>query len=570
MPIVYFINEGIQLEAEAGETLQSAQIRAGLQPNAPCGGNGSCGKCAVQIRTAGEKAFRQVLACQTRIEGDTELRTLCTENGAQVLTDAAAADAEFDPQLSIARIHVPRCQRGEGSSDWDRLKQALDGAFGARRWRANLKVASALGELIRAHSGDLTAVICGETLIDVHGGDRRHAMIAFDVGTTSIAGYLIDAADGETLARAGMLNPQRQFGADVILRASHALSGGIDELSSLVRGALNEITLRLCAEAGIEPSDIYAACAVGNSCMHHLLLGISPASLVRVPYNPAISEAITLSAAEIELNIHAGAPVLVLPVIAGFVGADTVACLLAGHWEALSQLTLLIDIGTNGEIVLGDHARRIACSTAAGPAFEGAKISCGMRGAPGAIDRVWLEDGALKWHVIGDVPAQGICGSGLIDLVAALLETGEINESGRLSGGPKYRLGDSDVVLTQKDIREVQLAKAAICAGIQLMAQRLGVSLAEIAQVNIAGAFGSCLNPRSALRIGLLPMELADTPITAVGNAAGAGACMALRSRRAWARAAELARGTEFLELATLPSFQDTFVDALEFGEAGT
>ena len=330
---------------------------------------------------------------------------------------------------------------------------------------------------------------------------------------------------------------------------------------------MNDMAGQLCDEVGLKRDDVYAVCAVGNSCMHHLLLGISPNSLVHAPYNPAVSGAIVTDAAAFGLHLHENAPLLTLPVIAGFVGADTVACLVSGHWEKISELTLLIDIGTNGEIVLGDAARRITCSTAAGPALEGAKISCGMRGATGAVDRVWVEDKRVCWHVIGEVEPVGICGSGLIGLVAALLNVDEIDESGRLRSGAEYRLGQTRVALTQKDIREVQLAKAAICAGIRLMARKLGVRPGDIARVTIAGAFGSKLNPQSALAIGLLPGELRDVPIVAVGNAAGEGACMALRSRDAWQRSTALARGTEFLELATVPDFQDEFVDALEFGD---
>ena len=226
----------------------------------------------------------------------------------------------------------------------------------------------------------------------------------------------------------------------------------------------------------------------------------------------------------------------------------------------------MIDIGTNGEIVLGNRERMIACSTAAGPAFEGAKISCGMRGTRGAIDHVRLEEGKLRWHVIGDCAPVGICGSGLIDLIAALRKSGELDESGRLACGAEYRLEGTDVVLTQRDVREVQLAKAAISAGIQLLAAQLGVSLAQIEQVHLAGAFGNYMDPDNACAIGLIPMELRDR-IHSIGNAAGEGAKRVLMEREAWQRASQLARQAEFLELASLSSFQDEFVDALEFPE---
>ena len=567
MAIVHFINEGIDLEISAGETLLNAQIRAGLQPNAPCGGAGQCKKCLVEVRFSGDAVWQRVLACQTKPGTDVELRTICSERGAQVLTEGAASADDFDPVIGIRSITVSPCARGESTADWDRLCIALDAAFGRRTWQINLPLASELGESVRDNDGHLTAVVCGDRVLDAHPGTRRHAMLAYDIGTTSVAAYLIDADDGSIPARTGRLNPQRQFGADVIARANHALSGGMADLTTAIRTAMDEMAEQLCREAGLTRDDVYAACAVGNSCMHHLLLGISPASLVRAPYNPAVSSALVSDAAALGLHLHDNAPLLTLPVIAGFVGADTVACLLAGHWENISELTLLIDIGTNGEIVLGDSKRRMACSTAAGPAFEGAKISCGMRGATGAVDRVRVENGKIRWHVIGDGEPVGICGSGLVDLVAALMTIGEIDESGRLQRGNEYRLGGSSVVLTQKDIREVQLGKAAICAGIRLMAKKLSIALGDIARVTIAGAFGSSMNPESALTIGLLPGELRNVPIVAVGNAAGEGACMALRSRSAWQRSSTLAQETEFLELATMPDFQDEFVDALEFGD---
>lgn len=565
MPIVYFIKEQLQLEVPAGETLLQAQIRAGLQPDAPCGGRGTCGKCTVRIRMCGSEDFHTVRACQTRVENDLELHTICTGSDAHVLTEGAAAHSHLKPQIEIRSIRVSPCGRGESTSDWDRLKDALNTAFGARVWRVNLSLASMLNERIRTGDGNLTAVVCGDIVLDAHTDARRHAMIAYDVGTTSIAGYLIDAENGAVLARAGMLNPQRPFGADVIQRANYALEGGLDALTDAVRGALDDLAGQLCASAGVRRDEIYTASAVGNSCMHHLLLGVSPASLTRAPYNSAISESMQVDSALLNLHLHAGAPVLLPPVIAGFVGADTVGCMLAGHWETIQPITLLIDIGTNGEIVLGNAARRIACSTAAGPAFEGAKISCGMRGGAGAVDHAWVEENQIHWHVIGDGEAAGICGSGLIDLAAALLITGEIDESGRMAHGQTYRLGDTAVTITQKDIREVQLAKAAICAGIRLLAAKLGIRMEDIAQVHIAGAFGSYMNPASALTIGLLPPELKDVPITAVGNAAGEGACMVLKDRDAWTIASALARDTAFLELATMPDFQDAFIDALEF-----
>ena len=377
---------------------------------------------------------------------------------------------------------------------------------------------------------------------------------------STIAGYLIHVNEKRVAVADGARNPQAQFGGDVISRADYALQNGVDALSRCARSAIDEMLGRMCAKAGVSRQRVFAVSLAGNTAMHHLFLGIAPDSLVKAPYNPTLSQPLALRAGEWGIDANPEARLFVLPVIGGFVGADTVACLLSGDWLRREKLTLMIDIGTNGELVLGNRHRRVACSTAAGPAFEGAKITCGMRGADGAIDHAWLQDGALRWHVIGEGPARGICGSGLVDLVAALLESGEMDGTGRLAAGGRVDIGDTGIYLTQKDVREVQLAKAAMAAGLRLMAERMGVGLEDI----IAGAFGNYIDPDSACAIGLIPPGL-RRKIRPVGNAAGAGAKLALTDANAWAEAETLARTTEFLELATLPEFQDEFVEQLNF-----
>jgi len=388
--------------------------------------------------------------------------------------------------------------------------------------------------------------------------------VAFDIGTTSIVAYLLSMPSGRQIAALGMLNPQVKFGADVISRVAYAMENGVRPLTDCVRKALNDLIDRLCAKTGISRQNICRISIVGNTCMHHLFLGVSPESLGKAPYMPAVREAKILSAKDCGLEIHPDVKVCLPPVIAGFVGSDTVACMLAESWQRREKLSLMIDIGTNGELVMGNAEDMLACSTAAGPALEGAKISCGMRGAEGAVDRVWIENNAVRFHVIGDAEAKGICGSGIVDLVAVLLETGIIDETGRMEGG-EYRLSEK-VSFTQKDVREVQLAKAAIRAGIELMARHLGVETGEIEEVSIAGAFGNYMNAENACKIGMIPMELLPK-IRGIGNAAGEGAKRILQDADAWHEACALARKTEFLELASVAEFQDEFVDALEFQE---
>ena len=560
---VNFIAEGRVVSVPEDTTLLEAQRLASLPADAPCGGKGSCKKCTVECRGAGEAEWRRELACQARVHGDMEVRLLRGGERLQVLTDGAEADGgAWDPMVAVRYVHVEPCARGESSSDWSRLCAALGGG----PWRPNVGLCGGLGALLKQTGGDVWAVTCGDRVLDVRREEPRAYMAAFDLGTTSIAGYLIRVDVRDRPVVGGMRNPQAQYGGDVISRADYALEHGPAALADCARAAVDSLLGRMCAQAGADRGQVYAVLVAGNTAMHHLFLGISPDSLVRAPYNPVVSEPLSLSAARYGLGAHPAARLYMLPVIGGFVGADTVACLIAGDWLNRDRLTLMIDIGTNGELVLGNRERRIACSTAAGPAFEGAKIACGMRGAEGAIDHVWLEDGALRWHVLGDVEPRGICGSGLVDLVAALLKSGAMDDSGRLADGDRFDLGDTGVYLTQKDIREVQLAKAAMAAGIVLMAGRLGVEIEDIREVDIAGAFGNYIDPDSACAIGLIPGALRPR-IVPVGNAAGEGAKLALMDRAAWRSGRTLAETTEFLELATLPQFQDEFVDQLAFPE---
>lgn len=543
-----------------GATLLEAQLSAALRVDAPCGGRGDCKKCGVEVRRPGEKTWTRVLACQTRIHCDLEVRTPETPD-AQILTEGSRQALKYAPLVRAVKIQVPPCPRGSSISDWQRLKAALE----MPGLTADLQILRNLGALLKEGRGQLWAVYSGNVLLELGLEEPRVYMAAFDIGTTTIAAYLLDGS-GKSVATAAMLNPQVAFGADVISRASYALENGTGKLTQAVRSGLNALLGQLCDSESVERRQVYAISVVGNSCMHHLFLGITPCSLVLSPYTTTLDESLVLNAADCGLEVHSRAQLWMLPLIAGFVGADTVGCLVSGGWQQRHSCALLIDIGTNGELVLGSAEKRIACSTAAGPALEGAKIECGMRGSDGAIDHVWLENGEIRWHVIGDTAPMGICGSGIVDLLAVLLKSGKMDETGRLQSGTSFSLAGTDIYLTQRDIREVQLAKAAISAGILLLANKLGVGLPDIEEVYIAGAFGSFMNPESACAIGLIPSELLRK-IRIIGNAAGEGAKRVLQDSKAWDTARLLAETTEFLELATMPEFQDIFVDALEFPE---
>ena len=551
---VFFTKEKKEVSVQEGTTVLEAERIAGLSPDAPCGGAGKCGKCTVKINGSVEKA------CQIKITADLEVETIEQASEHRILVKGTERAVAFQPELEILDIEIQPCKVGENSSDWKRLCEAVNkklrekGSKADRVFRPKLEILPVISHLMKEKGGTARAIVSGDEILELKEQDDKPVlMAAFDIGTTTVAGYLLDGRTGEQLATASALNVQTEYGADVIMRANYSLEHGAEELSACIRVLLKKLIRTLCKEAEKEPEDIYQVSVVGNTCMHHLFLGIVPDSLVHAPYNPAISHGLTFPAEKFRLGIHPGGQLIALPVIAGFVGADTVACLLAVNLEEEKKMTLMIDIGTNGEIVLGNSKRRIACSTAAGPAFEGAKIACGMRGAEGAIEHAYLEEGRLVCKVIGGGKPR-------------VVQIDDNTKTAYLLAGPSESGNGKPVYLSQKDIREVQLAKGAIAAGIALLAEQMEITLEQIEQVYIAGAFGNYMDPAGACRIGMLPGILKDR-IIPVGNAAGEGAKLALLNNEELERAERLARHTEFLELAALPEFQDEFVDQLEFPE---
>lgn len=605
---VHFIREGITENAAHGELAADVMRRAGIELDEPCGGRGKCGKCAVLLN--GER----VLACQARIEADVEIETYPPANeNAQILTDSAFSDAagrELRPVVVQKKIHMEKCPLGKSISDWERLVNAVyaacdedavytacngaaayagyekDAAHPGKSVRGltgrnkesvpvNLRLASKAGPLATEHGGQLWAVLCAGEILEISGEQQDVYMAAFDIGTTTVAGFLLDAADGRVCAEASCLNPQVKYGGDVISRANETLEHGGEAMAECIRQAVDDLIGEMAEESLVDRKQIYAVSIAGNTCMHHLFLNINVDSLVHAPYAPTVSQKLILPAAQVGLHIHQDGKLFMLPNIAGFVGADTVACLIATDLAEQKDWTLLIDIGTNGEMVLGKDHRMVACSTAAGPAFEGAGISCGMRGAQGAISKVAWNGEEQRWdyETVGNTPPRGICGSGLLDLAAQLLESGQMDETGALEDDDQVVVApgsDSadgkDVTLLQKDIRQLQLAKSAIASGVHLLARKMEIEVDEIRQVWLAGAFGSFMSPESACRIGLIPQEL-EGKVRAIGNAAGEGAKLALRDRGCWEKAGALAKEADFLELATMREFQDMFVDELLFPE---
>ena len=567
-----FVREEESIQVEEGNTILQAERLAGLTPNAPCGGQGTCGKCLVNVINGPVTGVMK--ACQTQITGDMTIDTLTTEKEHAILTEGFSRPVPLDPVLRSGKITVPKIRPGDNLSDWERLTLALTHTFGEPMdtLTPDLEIASNLYAMLK-DTDTWYAAVSEHSVLDLKKEPFTCYVAAFDIGTTTVVGYLMDVSTGKVLAVESRMNPQAQVGADVIMRANYALENGTGHLSSCIRKAIQELLESLAETSHITTEEIYQVCLVGNTCMHHLFLNISPGSLVHSPYNPAISQLLMLKASDYDLHIHKRGELILLPDIAGFVGADTMGCLLCIRPDLKDEITLMIDIGTNGEMVLGNKDRLAACSTAAGPAFEGAKIECGMRGAAGAVDHVSFEDGTWHYTTVGNEKAIGICGSGLIDLVACLLKSGLMDESGKLLTEEKVRFtlvpaeesgNGNPVYLSQKDIREVQLAKAAIAAGIQLLEKELQITEEQIAHVYIAGAFGNYMNPSSACLIGLIPESMQDRMVP-VGNAAGEGAKIALINRSELKNSDRMAREISFVELAASPEFQDCFVDELEF-----
>lgn len=517
--VLHFVQEQLSLEVEEGTTVMNALKAANIFLDAPCGGKGTCHKCLVQI-SSDSASWKTVKACQTKISSSLYIDTAKSKRKHRFLTEAAARSVPYLPSAKI--------------------------------------------------SEELPCYLA-----------------AFDIGTTTIASYLLDGHTGKQLGTASCVNPQAAYGADVISRADYTMHHGFDDLTGCVRKAINDLLQELAHAASIQVEEILQICLVGNTCMHHIFFQYPMNSLVLAPYVPYQKGLTKGKAADFQIHIHPEGELIFLPVIAGFVGADTMGCLLAVRPDLKEEITLMIDIGTNGELVLGNRERLVCCSTAAGPAFEGAKIECGMRGAQGAIDHVFWDKEGFRFSVIGDGKPRGICGSGLIDAIACLRKQGLIDETGHMLSCQEaaevcgaeiaahmiqkenmtaflFDPHAPQVYLTQKDVREVQLAKGAISAGILLLEKYLGITHEDIQTIYIAGAFGNYMNPENACNIGLLPAAL-KTRIQSIGNAAGEGAKIALLNKEELAETVRLSQQVEFLELAAIPEFQDCFVDELEF-----
>ncbi|SFR01072.1 ASKHA domain-containing protein [Desulfoscipio geothermicus] len=606
---VIFQPGDLEIEVLAGSTIMEAINEAGFDADFPCGGRGKCGKCRVKILAgAGEPtAVEQEilkekeledgirLACSTKIHGNitVELPEQLQHN---ILITSGQRAFQVEPHLNKIFVEVEKPSLDAQRSDWRRLKDCLaKHGYNHSDLEVPVSLLRQLPGTIREAEHCLTAVMYGNKVVGIEEQDTTGTMLgmAFDIGTTTIVGYLLDIYSGNELGVVSTLNPQAKFGADVISRITFANQekDGLEKLHAVVLEAINKLIGEAAEKAGISRKHIYGISIVANTCMNHLFLGISPRNVAVSPYVSAISEPLVINANELQIDINQAGKIIVLPNIAGFVGADTTAVLLATEIDRSDDIKLVIDIGTNGEIALGSREKIVACSAAAGPAFEGAQISSGMRGATGAIDHVYFGD-KLEYSVIRGGRPLGICGSGLLDTVAGLLELGIINKRGKIlpfeqltnnaaqgfkdrltkcEGEAAFLLADASktghgrpIMITQSDIRELQLAKGAIAAGVRVLMEVYGIKAGEIKEVLLAGAFGNYLNPHSACMIGLIPLEL-ESKIKMVGNAAGTGSKLALLSLSEYRRAAGIAGSVKFVELGSYPKFNSIFAECTYF-----
>lgn len=593
-----FVSQGSRYSTEADATFLELARLVGLSLPSLCGGRGKCTKCRCQPRgpmteptalevemlTEQELARGIRLGCQARPAGEVEVSI-----EEEILDKGGYVEVlvKPEPPLRKVQLELPPATLHDDLSDVERIQKGLGTTI-----HAGLETLRALPSVLRRDDFRVTATLWDrgggrEELLAVETGDTRERAygIAFDIGTTSVVGYLMDLFSGKEIARSSRLNGQQPWGADVLSRASHAMekSHGAADLQAAVVGTLNQIIGDCCTS--VNPREVYYITVVGNSIMHHLALGITPATIAVSPYVPVTRDGLTLRAADLGIALP-NAQAYFLPLIGAYVGADTLAVVLATGLDESDEVRLAVDIGTNGEMALGSRDYILACSAPAGPAFEGAEIRQGMRASAGAIDRVRILEDVRVW-TIGDVAPKGICGSGLIDALSQMVRRGIVEENGRLLPRPDLegrlppkvleRVAGKDytwefvlswdpyIAITQDDVRQLQLAKGTIHCGVRVLMEELGIEASQIAQVYLAGAFGNFVDKRSALGIGMLPPAIPSDRIVGVGNAAGQGSRMTLLSKSIRRRAEALARRIEYFELSKHPHFEEVFIESLGF-----
>jgi uncharacterized 2Fe-2S/4Fe-4S cluster protein (DUF4445 family) len=592
-----FTPSGREVRVPPGVTVFDAASWNGIAIDSTCGGHGTCRKCLVRVDEGSVPVSRldlraftpeQIsqgwrLACRAQAAADLQVEVPPLVTRPKAATVGVGRQVILRPAVQKRYVELTEPTLTDQTSDLERLLAALDDL----ELRVDLDVLRRLGLTLRANDYAVTAVVVDDVLIDVEPGDTtgRAFGLAIDLGTTTVVVNLLDLGTGTPVAVRSALNEQQPFGGDVITRISATMidPAALERLRDLAHSTLDMLTREVCEEGGVDPAEIYEVALAGNATMTHIALGIHPEPLGVAPFIMSTRSFPEIRARELGLAVHPGARAVVFPALGAYVGGDIVAGLIASGMDRDRRLRLFIDVGTNCEIVLGNADRLVATAAPAGPAFEGAAIRCGMRAADGAIEVVRIIDGRLDLGVIGDVAPRGLCGSGLVDAVAALVGAGLIDASGRfvpeeraaelaptladrltvVDGERAFRL-DGEIALFQRDVRSLQFAKAAIATGWTLLLETLGIDAAEVQQVLLAGSFGSYLSPASAIRIGLVP-SLPVLRVVSAGNVAGEGAKMAVLSLRERAGALALLEEVEYVELSDRADFNDRFIDLLAF-----
>jgi len=597
-----FQPSGVDVKVPGGVTVFDAASWNGIAIDSTCGGHGTCKKCRVRI-TEGEVPVSKLdsraftpdelregwrLACRIQTQGDLDVDVPPLVTRPKAATVGVGRQVILRPAIVKRHLQLEEATLSDQRTDVQRVMDAMDDL----ELTVPIAVLRTLGPALRAAQWDVTAVVADGELIGVEPGDttaRRYA-IAFDLGTTTVVANLLDLDTGTPVAVRSMLNKQQPFGADVISRISATMMDpqALDRLRDLAHQTMAELVQATCAEAGVERGEVYDVAIAGNATMTQIAMGIDPEPLGVAPFIPATDTFPTVLATEVGIAVHPGARAFLFPSLGAYVGGDIIAGALASGMDRDKRLRLFIDIGTNCEIILADGERLLATAAPAGPAFEAASISCGMRAAAGAIEAVSITDDGLVLQVIEDAEPVGICGSGLVDAVAELARIGLLDASGRyvtdaeavaiaptlaprlveLEGGRAFRLAEGSdgqpITLSQRDVRELQFAKAAISTGWKLLLGEAGVAEGDVQQVLLAGSFGTYLSARNAIRIGLVP-KIPALRVVSAGNVAGEGAKMALLSGPERHGAAALIDSITYVELSDRADFNDLFVDELAF-----
>lgn len=598
------------VKARRGQTVWEVLSSAGIDSRGDCDGLGKCGKCKIKVLSAIGPPAKETLAllsaeeigqgirlaCRTKLRKDLMIHLGDSDPEAeyvQILKSGERPTMYLDPLVIKRPVTLPREYNEAGIADLERVKLSLGSEY--REMTASLHCLRHLPMMLDKTRGIGTAVIhdrCMMAWQPVEEMSQQYGLV-FDLGTTTLVGKLIDLETGSEVAAVSRMNGQARYGSDVITRLQYVGSrkNGLERLHQLLVNDMAGITNRLLEIGSLRPREIFIAVAAGNTTMQHLLLKIDPQGIAGAPFAPVLTGGTIVGASQIGLPLHPEALVYVMPARSGYIGGDLLGVIIASGAAAREDgIYLGLDLGTNGEIFVGNGRRLVACSAAAGPAMEGARISAGMNARTGAIEGVrTMTDDTLQYSIIGNAKPRGLCGSGLVDLVAVLLHNGLVDREGLIQppaetgaadlarrlvprdGVYDYQIAPADdcatgrpLYLTQKDVRELQLAKGAVAAGIDILLSEVGVGVGDISQIYLAGALGNYINPYSAMRIGLLPTVSADI-ITSLGNAASIGASMVLLSRAYWEMAAKLNRSIEYVELSQREDFNRRFIEHLDF-----